>query len=134
MVGSTGTGNFCQADYIIIPMVTNVGRPPTGPFTTVDRICGGTLAADMTLNSTPVRSTYNNFLQQYTISCSKKIKIVNYFFILINNNYFAYLLQLHAKITLLFIATLNYNKSRPRYLIFNSFRYVEALPFVVSFG
>lgn len=57
MVGSTGTGNFCQSDYLIIPMASNVGRPPTGPAS-VDRICGGTLSADITLISTPVRSEY----------------------------------------------------------------------------
>lgn len=56
MVGSTGTGNFCQADYLIIPMATNVGRPATGQASNVDRICGGTLSADVTLISTPVRS------------------------------------------------------------------------------
>lgn len=58
MVGSTGTGNFCQNDYLIIPMVMNVGRPVTGASATVDRVCGGTLAADVTLQSTPVRSKY----------------------------------------------------------------------------
>ncbi|XP_017786149.1 PREDICTED: uncharacterized protein LOC108569195 [Nicrophorus vespilloides] len=56
MVGSTGTGNFCQNDYLIIPMASNVGRPVLGQITSVDRICGGTLSADVTLNETPVRS------------------------------------------------------------------------------
>ncbi|XP_065162415.1 uncharacterized protein [Atheta coriaria] len=61
MVGSTGTGNFCQNDYLIIPMVMNVGRPVTGASATVDRVCGGTLAADVTLQSTPVRSNVKPF-------------------------------------------------------------------------
>lgn len=56
MVGSTGSSNFCQADYIIIPMATNVGRPATGPSANVDRICGGVLSADVTLQPTSVRS------------------------------------------------------------------------------
>lgn len=56
MVGSTGTANFCQADYLIIPMASNVGRPATGPSANVDRICGGVLSADVTATSTPIRS------------------------------------------------------------------------------
>lgn len=58
MVGSTGNANYCQADFIIIPMAMNVGRPVTGPSATVDRICGGTLAADVTLTPTTVKSEY----------------------------------------------------------------------------
>lgn len=58
MVGSTGSSNFCQNDYLIIPMATNVGRPVTGNSANVDRICGGVLSADVTLISTPVRSKF----------------------------------------------------------------------------
>lgn len=58
MVGSTGSVNFCQADYLIIPMAMNVGRPVTGVSANVDRICGGTLSADVSLNPTPIRSKY----------------------------------------------------------------------------
>lgn len=58
MVGSTGTGNFCQADYLIVPMASNVGRPVTGPSPNVDRICGGTLSADVSMMSTTIRSKY----------------------------------------------------------------------------
>lgn len=56
MVGSTGNANFCQGDYLIIPMATNVGRMITGPSLNVDRLCGGVLSADITLQSTTVRS------------------------------------------------------------------------------
>lgn len=56
MVGSTGSSNFCQADYLIIPMASNVGRPVTGPSANVDRICGGVLSADVTTTPTTVRS------------------------------------------------------------------------------
>ncbi|KAJ8982677.1 hypothetical protein NQ317_017667 [Molorchus minor] len=56
MIGSTGSSNFCQADYLIIPMATNVGRPVTGPLSSVDRICGGVLSADVTLTPTTVRT------------------------------------------------------------------------------
>ncbi|XP_063911375.1 uncharacterized protein LOC135128394 [Zophobas morio] len=61
MVGSTGSSNFCQADYLIIPMATNVGRSITGPSANVDRICGGVLSADVTLQPTTVRSTVKPF-------------------------------------------------------------------------
>ncbi|KAJ8935636.1 hypothetical protein NQ318_015613, partial [Aromia moschata] len=61
MVGSTGGSNFCQADYLIIPMATNVGRPSTGPSISVDRICGGVLSADVTFTPTTVRSTVKPF-------------------------------------------------------------------------
>lgn len=56
MVGSTGNANFCQGDYVVIPMATNVGRMITGPSLNVDRLCGGVLSADITLQSTTVRS------------------------------------------------------------------------------
>ncbi|KAF5273277.1 hypothetical protein FQR65_LT04699 [Abscondita terminalis] len=49
MVGSTGTTNFCQADFLIIPMAMNVGRPPSAPMVTVDRICGGTFSAEVNI-------------------------------------------------------------------------------------
>ncbi|XP_019868812.2 uncharacterized protein LOC109597535 [Aethina tumida] len=61
MVGSTGSANFCQADYLIIPMAMNVGRPVTGVSANVDRICGGTLSADVSLNPTPIRSNVKPF-------------------------------------------------------------------------
>ncbi|XP_045461940.1 uncharacterized protein LOC123672031 [Harmonia axyridis] len=61
MVGSTGSSNFCQSDYLIIPMVSNVGRPPSGPSANVDRICGGILSADVTLIPTTVRSGVKPF-------------------------------------------------------------------------
>lgn len=67
MVGATGTGNFCQNDYIIVPMASNVGRPVTGPSQNVDRICGGTLAADVTFTPTPIRS---NLLVAIIFSCA----------------------------------------------------------------
>lgn len=57
MVGSTGSANFCQSDYLIVPMATNIGRPTmTGIPTSVDRICGGVLSADITLQPTSIRS------------------------------------------------------------------------------
>ncbi|KAG5869495.1 hypothetical protein JTB14_013568 [Gonioctena quinquepunctata] len=62
MVGSTGNANFCQADYLIIPMASNVGRPAIGPTITVDRICGGLLAADVTLIPTTVKSSAKPFI------------------------------------------------------------------------
>ncbi|GJQ70913.1 hypothetical protein Trydic_g830 [Trypoxylus dichotomus] len=61
MVGSTGTGNFCQADYLIVPMASNVGRPATGPTLSVDRICGGTLSADVSMMPTTIRSSVKPF-------------------------------------------------------------------------
>ncbi|CAH1179258.1 unnamed protein product [Phaedon cochleariae] len=61
MVGSTGNSNFCQADFLVVPMASNVGRAATGPSATVDRICGGILAADVTLQPTTVRSTAKPF-------------------------------------------------------------------------
>lgn len=61
MVGSTGSANFCQTDYLIIPMATNIGRPmTTGYPSSVDRICGGVLSADITLQPTSVRSKCKN--------------------------------------------------------------------------
>ncbi|CAH1113111.1 unnamed protein product [Psylliodes chrysocephalus] len=61
MVGSTGNSNFCQSDYLIIPMASNVGRAATGPSATVDRICGGILAADVSFMPTTVRSNVRPF-------------------------------------------------------------------------
>ncbi|CAG9864677.1 unnamed protein product [Phyllotreta striolata] len=61
MVGSTGNSNYCQSDYLIIPMASNVGRPATGLSSSVDRICGGVLAADVTTMPTPVRSNVRPF-------------------------------------------------------------------------
>ncbi|KAL3284441.1 hypothetical protein HHI36_018600, partial [Cryptolaemus montrouzieri] len=58
MVGSTGSSNYCQSDYLIIPMVSNVGRPITGLSVSVDRICGGIFSADVTLTPNTVRSEY----------------------------------------------------------------------------
>lgn len=59
MVGSTGQANYCQADYLIVPMATNIGRPTTtGVSTSVDRICGGVLSADITLQPTSIRSKF----------------------------------------------------------------------------
>lgn len=58
MVGSTGTANFCQADYLIIPMAMNIGRTTTGIPSSVDRICGGVLSADITLQPTSIRSKW----------------------------------------------------------------------------
>uniref|UniRef100_A0A6P7FZ09 Uncharacterized protein LOC114334212 n=1 Tax=Diabrotica virgifera virgifera TaxID=50390 RepID=A0A6P7FZ09_DIAVI len=55
MVGSTGQSNFCQSDYLIIPMASNVGRVTANPPTSVDRICGGVLAADISSTPTTVR-------------------------------------------------------------------------------
>lgn len=66
MVGSTGNANFCQADYLIIPMATNVGRPVSGPSLNVDRICGGVFSADITLQPSTVRSEL--FFSEYEIS------------------------------------------------------------------
>ncbi|CAG9840204.1 unnamed protein product [Diabrotica balteata] len=61
MVGSTGTSNFCQSDYLIIPVASNVGRATANPTATVDRICGGVLAADISSTPTTVRSTVKPF-------------------------------------------------------------------------
>lgn len=50
MVGSTGPTNYCPSDYIIIPCASNVGRQQAaGSPICVDRMCGGTLAADISL-------------------------------------------------------------------------------------
>ncbi|CAH2013290.1 unnamed protein product [Acanthoscelides obtectus] len=54
MVGTSGP-NSCQADYLIIPMVSNVGRPLTGTSNTVDRICGGVLSAEVSTLSSSIK-------------------------------------------------------------------------------
>ncbi|KAF5288249.1 hypothetical protein FQA39_LY04017 [Lamprigera yunnana] len=56
MVGSTGTANFCQNDYLIIPMASNAGRPATMPTMTVDRICGGTFNAEVNIAPSTVKT------------------------------------------------------------------------------
>lgn len=55
MVGSTGL-NSCQMDYLIMPMVSNVGRPATGLSASVDRICGGILSADISAIPATIKS------------------------------------------------------------------------------
>ncbi|KAK4877277.1 hypothetical protein RN001_009783 [Aquatica leii] len=61
MVGSTGSANFCQADFLVIPMAMNIGRPPAAPMTTVDRICGGTFSAEVNIMPATVRSNVKPF-------------------------------------------------------------------------
>jgi hypothetical protein len=53
---ATGTlgGNPCNADWLIIPCAANIGR--TGQSTCVDRICGGTLNAEISITPTSVIS------------------------------------------------------------------------------
>ncbi|KAF2898844.1 hypothetical protein ILUMI_07331, partial [Ignelater luminosus] len=78
MVGSVGNANFCQADFLVIPMAMNVGRPVTGPSSTVDRICGGTLAADVTLNPTTIRSNVKPFrIWFHTDNVENPVDIMN---------------------------------------------------------
>jgi len=57
----------CSADYLIIPCVNNVGRVSAGPATStcVDRLCGGTLSAEI---STMPSTVYSEFLVFLTIS------------------------------------------------------------------
>ncbi|KAJ8922140.1 hypothetical protein NQ315_004075, partial [Exocentrus adspersus] len=61
IVGSTSNSNFCQTDYLIIPMASNVGRPAAGLTPTIDRICGGVLSADVTFTPTTVKSSIRPF-------------------------------------------------------------------------
>lgn len=56
MAGGTDSSNFCQADYLIIRMASNVDRPATWLSTDVDKICG-VLSADVTFTRTIVRSS-----------------------------------------------------------------------------
>ncbi|VEN42972.1 unnamed protein product [Callosobruchus maculatus] len=60
MVGTSGA-NSCQADYLIIPMASNVGRPITGATTTVDRICGGVLSAEVSTLPSSVKTNVKPF-------------------------------------------------------------------------
>lgn len=56
-VGSVG-GNACNMDWLIIPCVTNVGKLNNGQSTCVDRLCGGTLNADISTIPATIYSTY----------------------------------------------------------------------------
>ena len=50
----------CNADWLIIPCMNNVGRVSQGPAssTCVDRICGGTLSAEVGTTPSTVYSKY----------------------------------------------------------------------------
>lgn len=56
MVGSVGTANNCPADYVIIPCASNVGRVSTVGPPCVDRLCGGTFGAEVSLIPATVMS------------------------------------------------------------------------------
>lgn len=56
MVGSSPPPNGCNADWLGIPCATNVGRPPNANVGCVDRICGGTFSAEISLMPSTVMS------------------------------------------------------------------------------
>lgn len=59
MVGSGPTPNSCSADWVGIPCASNIGRPLTDANANcVDRICGGTFSAEISMMSSPVMSKY----------------------------------------------------------------------------
>ncbi|KAK5642457.1 hypothetical protein RI129_008624 [Pyrocoelia pectoralis] len=52
----------CQADFIVIPMTMNVGRPPGTTAVTADRFCGGTLNTEANaMVSSTIRSNVKPF-------------------------------------------------------------------------
>ncbi|XP_012279434.1 uncharacterized protein LOC105699195 [Orussus abietinus] len=56
------TGTACQADWLMIPCASNLGRLSTAPMTCVDRICGGAFNAEnQNINSSTVISTIKPF-------------------------------------------------------------------------
>ncbi|KAK3923525.1 Septin CDC11, partial [Frankliniella fusca] len=57
----------CSADWLVIPCVNNVGRVSNGPAssTCVDRLCGGTLSAEVGTTPTTVFSTVKPFRLAY---------------------------------------------------------------------
>ena len=58
MVGGVGP-NACNADWLIIPCASNVGRVNTGTASTcVDRICGGTFNSEVSVTPATVYSKY----------------------------------------------------------------------------
>ncbi|XP_077301690.1 uncharacterized protein LOC143922340 [Arctopsyche grandis] len=61
MIGSSNTPNSCPADWLAIPCVSNIGRPPTAAPSCTDRICGGTLAAEVSLQQATIFSTVKPF-------------------------------------------------------------------------
>ncbi|XP_034232015.1 uncharacterized protein LOC117639989 [Thrips palmi] len=65
---SSMTGSAqCNADWLVIPCVNNVGRVSMGPATStcVDRLCGGTLSAEIGTTPSTVFSTVKPFRLAY---------------------------------------------------------------------
>ncbi|XP_065218295.1 uncharacterized protein LOC135844112 [Planococcus citri] len=59
-VGSVG-GNACNMDWLIIPCVSNVGKLNNGQSTCVDRLCGGTMNADISTIPATIYSSVKPF-------------------------------------------------------------------------
>ncbi|XP_018325682.1 uncharacterized protein LOC108737362 [Agrilus planipennis] len=74
MVGS----NFCRSDFLVVPLASNIGRTTTEQSSTIDRICGGILAADVTRIPSTIRSNVRPFrLYFHTDSVEAPLDIGN---------------------------------------------------------
>lgn len=58
MVGGSGS-NACNADWLIIPCASNVGRVNAGTAAAcVDRLCGGTFNTEVSVTPATIYSEY----------------------------------------------------------------------------
>lgn len=80
MIGSSNTPNSCPSDWLAIPCASNIGRPPTAAPSCTDRICGGTLAAEVSLQQSTIYSTPIKF--SFAV-----LRVVKYSLKLVPNTY-----------------------------------------------
>nr|XP_018903764.1 PREDICTED: uncharacterized protein LOC109034848 [Bemisia tabaci] len=63
-LGSTGP-NSCNMDWLVIPCTSNTGRISTSQTTCVDRLCGGTLSAEISTIASTIYSNVRPFRISY---------------------------------------------------------------------